>query len=250
MDMAAMEKLRLPARMKGGGIKRATNARRPAFLGALLDIHPRCIDKKAENGKEMPGYYLEQLTKAIGKGTYDAEGHKTKHFLGAENIGPFPEATWEAWTKIGKEAMGNYGPVERSDQEEWGKLGPLAEATPANAKNRGASNKRRRRREEGRETERKWEGSRAREEQEGREEQGSREENEATETEELRRAMTEVIGEMEREEEQPKRETCREERGGMKNKGGHRRKRQGQGHRQITKTRKREKHKRQRKRQR
>jgi hypothetical protein len=96
MDRAAMEKLRLPARMKGGGIKRATDAMRPAFLGALLDELPRCIDKKAENGEEMPGYYSEQLTEAIGKGEYDAEGHKNEQFLGAENIGPSPEATREA----------------------------------------------------------------------------------------------------------------------------------------------------------
>ena len=96
--------------------------------------------------------------------------------------------------------MDNYGLVERLDQEEWGKLGPLAEATTANAKNRGAPNKRRRIRDEGRETERSAEGSRAREGHEGREEEGTREENEASQTEELRSAMEEAIREMEREE--------------------------------------------------
>ena len=80
-------------------------------------------------------------------------------------------------------------------------MGPLAEATPANAKSRGAANMIRRRREAGRETGRNGEGSRAREGQEVREEQGSREENEASETEELRRVMSEAIGEMERKEE-------------------------------------------------
>jgi len=81
-----MERLRLPARMKGGGIKRA----RPAFLGALLDILPRCIDRKAGNGEEIPRYYSEQLTEAIGKGAYDAEGHRNEKCSGADNIGPFP----------------------------------------------------------------------------------------------------------------------------------------------------------------
>ena len=71
MDITAMERLRLPARMKGEGIKGAANARRPAFLGALLDILPRCIDKKVENGEEMLGYYSEQLTGAIDRGAYD-----------------------------------------------------------------------------------------------------------------------------------------------------------------------------------
>ena len=118
MDKATIERLRLPARMKGGEIKKATDSMRPAFLGALLDILPRFIDREAENGEEMPGYYSEQLTEAIGKGAYDAEGHRNEKLLGAENIGPFPKATKETWTRIKKEAMDNYGLVERSDQEE------------------------------------------------------------------------------------------------------------------------------------
>ncbi len=85
MDMAAMERLRLPARMKGGGIRVATDARRPAFLVALLDVLPRCIHKKDENGEEMPGYYSEQLTEAIGRGAYDAEGHRNEVFEGGEH---------------------------------------------------------------------------------------------------------------------------------------------------------------------
>jgi len=68
----------------------ATDTRRPAFLGALLDILPRCIDMKENNGEDMPGYYSEQLTDALGKGAYDAEGQRNEKFLGAENIGPFP----------------------------------------------------------------------------------------------------------------------------------------------------------------
>ena len=62
-----------------------------------------------------------------------------------ENIGPFPEATKEAWTQITKEAMEDYGLTDNFDQEERGKLGPLAEPTPADAKNRGAEDIRRRR---------------------------------------------------------------------------------------------------------
>jgi len=64
--------------------------------------------------------------------------------------------------------MENYGLTESSDQEDCGKLGPLTEYTQANAKNRGASNMRRPRRNEGEGTGRSGEGSRAREGQEGR----------------------------------------------------------------------------------
>jgi hypothetical protein len=96
--------------------------------------------------------------------------------------------------------MQNYGLTERFDQEEWGKLEPLAEPTPTVARNRGATN--RRRRGEGRDTGTRGEGSTVLEEQGGSDEQGRREENENSETEEARRAMAETIGEMEREEEE------------------------------------------------
>ncbi len=115
MDRTAMERLRLPVRMKGGGIKSAADARRPTFLGALLNILPRCIDRKAENGEQMPGYYSEELTVAIGRGAYDPEGHRNEHFLRARNIGPYPEAVRKAWTHIMTEAMQNYELREGSE---------------------------------------------------------------------------------------------------------------------------------------
>ncbi len=37
-EETAREKLRLPVRMKGGGVKRAMDKRYTAFLGALLDV--------------------------------------------------------------------------------------------------------------------------------------------------------------------------------------------------------------------
>ncbi len=57
-DMAR-ERLRLPARMKGGGIRRTTDTRYPAFLGALLDVLPRPIDRKNDNGEKKVGCYSD-----------------------------------------------------------------------------------------------------------------------------------------------------------------------------------------------
>jgi len=51
----------------------------------------------------------------LGKGAYDADGHKNGKILEAQNIGPFPKATREAWTYIKKEAMENYGLTDNSD---------------------------------------------------------------------------------------------------------------------------------------
>ncbi len=79
----AEERLRLPARMKGGGVKRATDKRFQAFLGALLDVLPRLIDRKDENGELTVGVYSRQMTPIIGEGAYDAEGHRNTKFLEA-----------------------------------------------------------------------------------------------------------------------------------------------------------------------
>ncbi len=55
-DMAK-ERLRLPARMKGEDIKTSTDKRYPIFLGALMDVLPRLIDRKEDNGYITPGVY-------------------------------------------------------------------------------------------------------------------------------------------------------------------------------------------------
>jgi hypothetical protein len=89
-------KLRLPSRMKGGGIKRAMDTRYPAFLGALLDILPRCIDKRDDHRELHPGYYSQQLTETIGRGAYDSGGHKNARFLESREVGPYPEACGKA----------------------------------------------------------------------------------------------------------------------------------------------------------
>ncbi len=52
-EPVAKDKLRLPARHKGGGVKSMMDLRRPAFLGAIRDILPRRIDKRGPNGEEM-----------------------------------------------------------------------------------------------------------------------------------------------------------------------------------------------------
>ena len=54
-EEAAKERLKLPTRMEGGGIKRATDTRYPTLLGALLDVLPTCIDMRNEHGETQPG---------------------------------------------------------------------------------------------------------------------------------------------------------------------------------------------------
>ena len=115
----AKERLRLLARVKGGGVKRATDKRYPAFLEAMLDVLPRMIDMEDENGEVTVGVYSRQLTHIIGEGAYNAEGHRNTQFLGATEVGPFPEEMRQAWTRARQEAPENYGMVEGDGQDEW-----------------------------------------------------------------------------------------------------------------------------------
>ena len=89
-ETEAKDILRLPPRLKGGEIMSMVDLRRPAFLGAMLDIMPRCIDMKDHEGEKTKGVYSIQLTKVIGEGAYDAEGHWNARFLRANNVGTYP----------------------------------------------------------------------------------------------------------------------------------------------------------------
>ncbi len=135
----AKERLRLPARMKGGGMKSVADKRCPTFLGALLDVLPRLIDRNAENGEVEVGCYSAHMTHIIGEGAYDADGHRNTQFLVATEVGPYPESMKRAWTRIRQEASINYGIEGKKGLDDWHKMGPLAETTLATVRNRGAA---------------------------------------------------------------------------------------------------------------
>jgi len=145
----AKERLRLPARMKGGGIKRAADTGYPMFLGALLDILPRCVDRKESNGGITRGIYSDQLTEVMGEGAIDEEGHKNTQFLRATTIGPCLGEMQKAWEVLRNEAAEIYGFQEVFQEDEArGRLGPLAEPTPVGVRNRGAIERQKARRVE------------------------------------------------------------------------------------------------------
>jgi len=125
--------------MKGGGVKRARDKRYPAFLEALIDVLSRLIAREDENGELTVGVYSRQMTHIIGEGAYDAEGHKNTLFLEATEIGPFPRAEMQqTWARTREEVAENYDLGEGDVQNEWSKMGPMADPTPATVRNIGA----------------------------------------------------------------------------------------------------------------
>ncbi len=95
--------------MKGGGIKRATDTKYPTFLGALLDILPRCVNMRENNGEITKSIYSDQPTTVIGEGAFYETGHMTTQFLRATSVEPYPREMQKAWDVLRGEAADNYG---------------------------------------------------------------------------------------------------------------------------------------------
>ena len=63
-------------------------------------------------------------------------------------MGTYPCAMQQAWTTLRNEAIANYSIEGEGGSEQWDRLGPLSEGTPAMARDRGAAERRRDRRVE------------------------------------------------------------------------------------------------------
>jgi len=127
--------------MKGGDIKRLEDVRYPAFWGALLDILPRCIDRKEDDGVIERGHYSEQLTYVLSVEAYDAAGHRKREFMRATCVGPYPSSMQRSWVHLRGDAALSYGLTSTSTQQDWSKLGPLSSLAPTDTKNRGAADR-------------------------------------------------------------------------------------------------------------
>ena len=170
--------------MKGGGVKSMVDLRNPAFLGAIMDVLPRCIDRSGPNGEKTRGIYNSTLANAIGDRAYDQGGHRNTGFLKANAVGPYPKAMQIARQYIRLDSVHNWGLTLESPTKDRERLGPLATETPADERNRGAMERKRKERTA---TEATIE---IHEESEGR-----------LNTQDLTKALAEVINEMQDEEE-------------------------------------------------
>ena len=74
---------------------------------------------------------------------YDQEGHMNSGCLQATDMGPYPREVQYAWRHASLDATHNLGLNLLSSPDEWGKLGPLANETPAEVRNRGAAERKR-----------------------------------------------------------------------------------------------------------
>ena len=69
-DAMALRRLRLPARMYGGGIRSVVDIAPAAFVGALCSSAPLLIDRTDENWNVKVGF-LSQLSAVFGPGAFD-----------------------------------------------------------------------------------------------------------------------------------------------------------------------------------
>ena len=75
------------------------------------------------NGEKVQGYYAQHLTKVIGEGAYDNEGHRNAQFMSATNVGPYPAECTRAWKASRDAALHNLGVEGRSGSGRLGEDG-------------------------------------------------------------------------------------------------------------------------------
>ncbi len=71
-DELAYKRLGILTRLKGGGIRSLRDLRQQASLGAILDMLPRCIDNKDDEGGTIKDIYTRHLGDIIGEGAFEA----------------------------------------------------------------------------------------------------------------------------------------------------------------------------------
>ncbi len=109
LEDAAKQRLRFPTRMKGGGIKSTKATRYPAFLGALPDVLPRCIDMTEINGDKINDRYNKNNRHQRNGVRNDTQGSGTDNVGGRtglrsrEHVSPAKitaHATIEVWSGL------------------------------------------------------------------------------------------------------------------------------------------------------
>jgi len=87
----ARQRLHILSRLKRGGITRISELREPAVLWSILDILPKCIDEKDDNGDIVKGVYAKRFgDNIIGESGFNKTGHMKSIFLQSQEVDPFP----------------------------------------------------------------------------------------------------------------------------------------------------------------
>eukprot|EP00973_Karenia_brevis_P005671 774339-Karenia_brevis.AAC.1 len=78
LDRFAMERMRLPARMYGGGMRSCADLAPAAFVGAVCRVLPRMLDHAGAQGITIPGF-MPQLTALFGQGSFDSGAEDVRY---------------------------------------------------------------------------------------------------------------------------------------------------------------------------
>jgi hypothetical protein len=79
----ALRRLRLPASLKGGGLRSAAATSPAAYLGALGEVLPTFVDHFGREGASIPGVYHHQLGDVIGEASFQSGGSGYGTFVGS-----------------------------------------------------------------------------------------------------------------------------------------------------------------------
>ena len=77
----AQRRLRLPASLKGGGLRSAAATSPAAYLGALGELLPSFVNHYGREGESVPGVYHQHLGGVIGEASFHAGGGGYETFV-------------------------------------------------------------------------------------------------------------------------------------------------------------------------
>eukprot|EP00873_Tetraselmis_striata_P000478 jgi/Tetstr1/420742/TSEL_011819.t1 len=93
----------VPARFKGGSIRRMATVRDAAFLGSINDVLSRFLTRNFDTNTLTPSFFDSPLESILGRGSFNAtsSARRYDHFLNdAHMSGRYAAAVREAWSRL------------------------------------------------------------------------------------------------------------------------------------------------------
>eukprot|EP00873_Tetraselmis_striata_P010489 jgi/Tetstr1/430753/TSEL_020538.t1 len=99
----ARNRLHLPTRLKGAGIRRMATVRDAAFIGCMNAILPGFLTRNSGTNTPTPGFFDPQLGSVLGRGSFNANSSARQydHFLNdAHGSDSYAAEMREAWGRL------------------------------------------------------------------------------------------------------------------------------------------------------
>eukprot|EP00873_Tetraselmis_striata_P004007 jgi/Tetstr1/424271/TSEL_014840.t1 len=116
----ARNRLHLPTRLKGAGIRRMATVRDAAFIGCMNAILPRFLTRNSGTNTPTHGFFDPPLGSVLGRGSFNAtsSARQYDHFLNdAHGSDSYAAEMREAWGRLQAATAGHLGDADARQME-------------------------------------------------------------------------------------------------------------------------------------